>query len=180
MTALPAWRRLGLAVVAILVSAWTLRGPVAGGLVLRGDGCLYRAHPAAALGYYRRAIWFAPDEMLAVDRFAFVAMTLRDRAAMRVGIQLASAYLRRHPGDDVVRMDRAMAYRAAGDPADALPDFAEVGRRTNDARAFAFAGFAADSIGRRARARAFWHAALALVPGFPVAKHALARTSGVP
>lgn len=180
MIALPRGRRVALALGGIFISAAIMRTQLADALVVRGDGCLYRARPACAFRYYRRAMWFDSDNGLAVDRFVFVAMMTRDRAALDEGVGLASTYLRRHPDDSVVRMDRAMVYRAAGRNARALLDFAIVGRHTHDARALTFAGFAAKSIGQRARAKTFWLAALAFAPGFPPARHALDRARSAP
>ncbi|MEO6835921.1 MAG: hypothetical protein ABI231_08455 [Candidatus Tumulicola sp.] len=179
MTAPSSRRRLELALSGIVISACLLRTQLADALVVRGDGCLYRARPSLALQYYRRALWLDANDGTAVDRFVFVAMTLREGGALRDGIAVASRYLERNPDDDVVRMDRAMAYRATGRPAQAVTDFATVGRRTKDARALTFAGFAAEEIGQRDRARAFWHSAVAIDPGFPAAQHALTR-SGSP
>lgn len=180
MKELPASRRLGLALCGIVVSACLLRAPVADALVVRGDGCLYRSRPVAALRYYRRAIWIDANDGSAVDRFVFVAMTLRDRVALRAGIAFASRYLTRNRDDAVVRMDRAMAYRIVGQPARALGDFAIVGRSAKDPRAYAFAGFAANAVGRRNLARGFWRAAIAIEPRFPVARHALDRMKAAP
>lgn len=175
MNELSVSRRLCLACIGIGLSAWVLRPQLADALVLRGDACLYGAQPFSALRYYRRAAWIDPSDGVAVDRFAFVAMTTHEPAALREGIGLASSYLRRRGDDDVVRMDRAMAYRALRDPGRALEDFAAVGRRTRDVRALTFAGYAAAAVGQSVRARALWRSALALAPGFPAALHALTR-----
>jgi Flp pilus assembly protein TadD len=111
----------------------------------------------------------------AADRFAFVAAMTRDPSADAEALRETSAYLERHPDDTVVRMDRAMAYRAAGLSGAALADFSLVGALTNDPRAFTFAGYAAERSGDTPLARRMWHAALALQPGFIAAKRALER-----
>jgi tetratricopeptide (TPR) repeat protein len=162
--------------MAIGAAAILLHGQLADALVMRGDERLYRAQPSRALAYYQRALWLDPTDAVAVDRLLFVATTIRDRDALRVGIARASTYLARRPNDNVVRMDRAMAFRAIGQPARALEDFARVGRDARDVRALAFAGFAALAIGRPREARAYWRAALTLAPQFVVARHALARS----
>lgn len=166
-------RRLVLAVLAIAGASVLLHAQLASDLVVRGDECLYRSRPLAALSFYRRALWFDSGNGVAADRFLFVAMTLRNLQELRSGIELASRYLTLDPADDAVRMDRAMAYRVTGQPERAMLDFAIVGRRTRDARALAFAGFAAESIGRSRLARGFWRTALAFAPRFAVAKRAL-------
>jgi tetratricopeptide (TPR) repeat protein len=180
MTKLSTYRRLELALAGIAISAFVLHGQLADALVVRGDECLYRAHPELALRYYRRAIRIDSGDGVAIDRLLFVAMTLHDRATLRDGIRSASRYLLSRPYDSAVRFDRAMAYRATGDQEKALGDFADVGRRTRDARALAFAGFAAQTVGQFSRARHFWRLALALAPGFPAAAHALGRANASP
>jgi hypothetical protein len=69
-----------------------------------------------------------------------------------------------------------MAYRAANIAAAALADFALVGARTNDPRAYVFAGYAARRSGDASLARRLWRAALVLQPGFIPAKRALERS----
>jgi tetratricopeptide (TPR) repeat protein len=170
-----ALRRVMLAVAGAGLSAVILRPQIADALVVRGDEFLYRAQPARALPYYRRALNLDGDDAAAVDRFAFVSMMLRDPAAIDETIRDTSAYLNRHPDDTIVRMDRAMAYRRAGISRGELADFAFVGARTMDPRALTFAGFAADGLGRRSLARRFWRAAIAAQPGFPSAIRALER-----
>jgi tetratricopeptide (TPR) repeat protein len=168
-------RRTLLALTGVAISALLLRPQISDALVVRGDEFLYRSLPSRALAYYGRALAVDGDDAAAADRFAFVSMMLRDRAALNESLRVTSAYLIRHPEDSVVRMDRAMAYRAAGIPRGALDDFALVGARTGDARALTFAGYAADGLGERSLARRFWRAAIGSQPGFPPAVHALER-----
>lgn len=175
MKALPLHRRLVLTAVAIAIAGVIVRGQLADALVVRGDEFLYRARPSTALRYYRRALWFDARSGIAVDRFLFVALTTRTADALHAGIAIASNYLTRNPRDDVVLMDRAMAYRAVGRPELALADFESVGERRKDSRALTFAGFAAQAVGQTARARVLWKAALSVAPGFPPAKRALER-----
>lgn len=179
MRPIPVTRRLALAIIGIVIAATVLRPQLSDALVLRGDGCLYRGQSAAALRYYRRAMAIDAADGVAVDRFAFVAMTSHDSGALADAIAFATAYLSRHEVDEVVRMDRAMAYRATGDADRAMSDFADVGARTRDVRALTFAGYAARAAGRRERARAFWRSAIALAPGFPPALHGLQRLERV-
>jgi tetratricopeptide (TPR) repeat protein len=168
-------RRTVLALLGIVVSAGILRPQISDALVVRGDEFLYRADAARALDYYRRALAVDGDDGAAVDRFAFVATMVRDARVNAEALRETSAYLQRHPDDAIVRMDRAMAYRAAGIARGALADFALVGARTNDPRALTFAGYAAQRSGDAALARRLWRAALALQPGFVAAKRALER-----
>jgi hypothetical protein len=166
-------RRTLLALTGVAISALLLRSQVADALVVRGDEFLYRAQPSRALGYYARALMVDSDDGAAADRFAFVAMIVRDRRAITETLRETTVYLQRHPEDSVVRMDRAMAYRVAGVARGAMEDFALVGARTGDPRALTFAGYAADSLGRRTLARRFWRAAIGAQPGFPSAIRAL-------
>ena len=176
MKPIPLYRRVLVAAVGITCAAFLTRSQLADALVLRGDECLYRAQPGAGLSYYRRALWLDGSDGAAVDRFAFVAMTLRDPHALKDSVAIASAYLRRAPNDDVVRLDRAMAYRALGKHASALADFATAGGRARDPRALTFAGYEAKALGHLRLARALWSRALALEPNFLPARHALVRS----
>jgi tetratricopeptide (TPR) repeat protein len=179
MNAVPAARRAVLAALSLAIAAPLFHGQIADALVVRGDEALYRARPPQALQYYRRALWFDPDSAPAVDRFAFVAMSLHDAPSLAAAAVVASRYLVRHRDDVVVRMDRAMAYRALGARREALADFAAVGLATGDARAFAFAGDEAWRLGELQLARTFWRRALILSPGMPIAVHGLARLERV-
>ncbi|HVA34434.1 MAG TPA: hypothetical protein VNG31_09815 [Candidatus Baltobacteraceae bacterium] len=175
MSDIPTWRRVALAAIALAVSGWLLRGQIADGLVVRGDEMLYRGAVSAALTYYRRAMLLDPGDGAAVDRFAFFAMNTHDGAKLRESVAIASRYLQDHPGDDVVRMDRAMAYRSLADNRDALPDFARIGKRAGDARALTFAGYCALALGQRHRAVGLLRDAVALAPSLPAARDALMR-----
>ena len=169
-------RRTVLAALGIVAAAFILRSQISDALVVRGDEFLYRGDPRGALEYYRRALTLDGDDGAAADRFAFVAAMTRDRGANAEALRETSAYLQRHPGDTIVRMDRAMAYRAAGLSRASVADFSLVGALTSDPRAFTFAGYAAERGGDAPLARRMWRAALALQPGFASAKRALERT----
>lgn len=166
-------RRIALALTGIVVSGYLLRPQISQALVIRGDERLYRGNTAEALGYYRRAIDADPLDASAVDRFAFGAASLREETVVREAIAASSAYLRRRPGDDVVRMDRAMAFRSLGDWRHAAADFERVGERERDATALTFAGYAAEKLHERRRARALWRKALIVDRTFRAALHAL-------
>jgi len=174
-TDIPMLRRLMLALTGVAVGAYLLRAQVADALVVRGDECLYRRELAAALRYYQRAATIDVNDATAVDRLAFVALLARDRESLQRAIEVATRYLRSHPGDDAVRMDRAMAERATQRRAEALRDFAVVGLRATDGRALTFAGYEALALGWRAEAVAFWRRALAQAPSLPAPRHALSR-----
>jgi hypothetical protein len=172
-------RRFGLALTGVALSAYLLRPQIADALLIRGDERLYRGDPTDALRYYRRALWIDATDGAAVDRFLFVATQLHDAASEREGVALAGRYLRLRKDADV-QFDRAMANRALGRLGRALADFAAVGRASRDARAYAFAGYAADALGERARAIAMWRAALSLDSGLPAARDALRRAGVQP
>ncbi len=173
-------RRAIVVAVALSLSAWLFRSQVAGAIALRGDEWLLRGRPGVALAYYRRAIWVDPLCAVAVDRFAFVATTTHDRATMTEAAAYATRFLDEQPHDTVVRLDRAMAWRALGRAREALEDFVAVARSGGDARAFAFAGVEASDLGERALARSLWRSALRSWPRMPLAAHALAKASSLP
>lgn len=180
MREIPVWRRFVIACTAIGAAGWIVRGQVAGALVARGDEFLYRSDARAALGYYRRALRINPDDALAIDRYLFDATALHDRPAIEDAIALAGPYLGKHPQDDVVLLDRAMALRVLGRLSAAMDDFARAGTRSRDPRALVFAGLQARALGRPERARRFWQQALALDPHFRVARRLLERTVRTP
>jgi tetratricopeptide (TPR) repeat protein len=179
MREIPLTRRLLLAGLGIAITACLTRAQIADAIVLRGDECLYRSKPESGLRYYRRALWVDAGDGVAVDRFLFVAMTLRDGTALRDGIRAASSYLEENPHDDVVLLDRAMAYRALGQSADALADFSLIGSRRADARALTFAGYEARALGRSILARSLWRRALRIDPRIVAARHALERSGAI-
>lgn len=179
MREIPIARRIALALTGIILSGYVLRPQMSQALIVRGDERLYRGNASQALGYYRRAIEMNPYEGSAVDRFAFAAASLRDRSAAREAIALTSAYLHRRPMDDVVRMDRAMAFRLLGDWSHAMEDFETVGERERDAAAMTFAGYAAEAEHDRSRALRLWRRALTFDGSFRAARNAL-RGRGEP
>ena len=167
-------RRLALAVAGVIIAAWMLRPQLAQALVVRGDEQLYRGRASDALRYYDRAVRLNPCDGVAVDRYAFVALTLRKRQSVDAAIALASAYLLL-ADDDAVRFDRAMAYRERGRLKDALADFTRVGLHAHDATALTFAGLAAMRLGRRPNAIELFRRAVAFAPKWLPARRALRR-----
>lgn len=168
-------RRLIVALVALGASAVFFHAQMSDALVTRGDELLLRGRTGAALVHYRRALSWDDGNETALDRLLFVAFELRDPAGMRFGLELASRYLKTHPFDTALRMDRAMVRRLDGDLTGAMNDFAEVGSRTGDVRAFDLAAHAAEKLGNARRARELWRAALRLHSGFAPARRALSR-----
>lgn len=175
MSELAAPRRFVLAAAGVLIAGWLLRDQLSDALVVRGDEFLFRGRLQAANRYYARALAFDADSAIAVDRSVFAALLSHHRDALETGVRLAAGYLARHPDNDAVRWDRAMADRVLDDATAAASDFAIVGYRTRDERALALAGLEARRGGARLRARRLLRAALALDPGFPPALRALAR-----
>lgn len=175
MNDIPLWRRCIFAGAGLVLSAWILRAPIAGALVARGDEYLYRSDPRGALRYYGRATAIDSNDALAIDRYLFDATALRDRSKIEEGIARAGSYLRAHPHDDTIRMDRAMALRVTGRLDAAMNDFARVGAHGRDVRALTFAGLQARALGRAAQARHFWKQALTIDPRFAPARRLLGR-----
>lgn len=176
MSEIPIVRRITLALTGIVMSGYLLRPQISQALVIRGDERLYRGSAADALIYYRRAIAADPLDGSAVDRFAFGAVSLRKPALVRDAIELSSQYLRRRPDDDVVRMDRAMAFRLLRDWRHAADDFARAGERERDATALTLAGYAAKALHEEKRATALWRQALVFDRSFRAARRALNKT----
>jgi tetratricopeptide (TPR) repeat protein len=177
---IPIGRRIALALTGVIVSAYLLRPQISQALVIRGDERLYRGSTIDALRYYRRAIATDPLDGSAVDRFVFSAVSVRKRSVVEEAIALSSAYLLRRTDDDVVRMDRAMAFRMLGDWRHAESDFELAGRRERDATALTFAGYAALAAHRRLRATILWREALAVDGQFVPARRALASRGVAP
>jgi tetratricopeptide (TPR) repeat protein len=162
--------------VALGVSGVLLHGQLSDALVVRGDGALYRARAGDALGYYRRALWMDPEDGVAIDRLAFVALLSGDVRTRVDAVAICSAWLVRHPADTAVRLDRAQLLRRLGQPDAARRDFEIAGFHSADPSALAFAGFIALRRGDRQAAKRDFTAALHLAPGFTVARRGLART----
>lgn len=171
-------RRLAVTAAALAIAAFLLRPQLAAALVVRGDDCLSRSDPVDALRYYRRALTIDGDDGLALDRWLFTLTMLRRRAALRSAAEAALPYLHRHPDDGVVRWDLAVALRALGRDREAMAQFAHVGARQRDARAWVFAALAARNAGDVRAARTMLSSALALNPDFAVARRALRRLDG--
>jgi tetratricopeptide (TPR) repeat protein len=129
-----ALRRCSLALAASAL-AWAFLHPyVADALCLRGDEYLRIGDPRTAQRYYRRAVVIDPDSQAATDRFAFSSLEIRTARALKAGIECASAYLIRHPGESQIRFDRALAFLAAGRSTEAASDFRLLGAAMRDAR----------------------------------------------
>lgn len=165
-------RRAALAGIGLAISFALLRPQLSAALVVRGDEMLYRGETAAALSFYRRALFFDRDETSAVDRVAFVTVMQHRRVPLESCMAVTSAYLRRHQ-DATIVMDRALCELLLKYNAAAERDFAHVASMRRDARAFVFAGFAALHRRDRAQARHYWEEALDISPEYLPAVRAL-------
>jgi hypothetical protein len=105
-----AWRRLGIIVVTLSLSAFLFRGYVSAGLVNRGDDLLRAGEAERSVHFYQRAMFFDPTWETPVDRLAFAASMSGNARAFKYGIAVATAYLDRNPSSEKVRWDRAMCY----------------------------------------------------------------------
>jgi tetratricopeptide (TPR) repeat protein len=169
-------RKCLLIVVALGASGVLLHRELSDALVVRGDGALYRARPDDALHYYRRALWMDPQDGVAVDRLAFVALLSGDVRSRHDAVAICTTWLAAHPADTIVRLDRAQLQRRLGHADAARSDFELAGFQSADASALTFAGFIALRRGDRAAARRDFSAALRIAPRFRVALRGLART----
>jgi len=169
------FRNAVVAACAALVSGVLWRPQISSALVERGDQRLYRGSASAALPYYHRALAFAPGDGVAIDRYAFSAILLRDRRSLQDAVAATTSYLPAHPFDDRVRADRAFALRLLGEDPRAERDFFIAGSSARDPRLLTLAGYSALRAGDRHRARTLWRDALSLDRSFRPASLALAR-----
>lgn len=124
---------------------------------------------------YLRAIWFDGGNGVGEDRYVFAAMATHDVHALVEAVRSARLYLRYHPSDETVRMDRALCEHRLGLIALAADDFERVGRTRGDARALMFAALDRGRAGRLRAARELLRTAIALDPRFTPARRVLAR-----
>lgn len=169
-------RRFCLATMSLALAAWLFAPQVADGLVIRGDDFMYRHASSQALTRYERALRIDRENAAATDRIVFTDMELRTPQSLRLGIDVASAYLARRRDEPVILADRALCYLIERRYAPALADFERVARLRRDARYFVFAGWAAYHEHDRERARALWSSALAIEPDYVPARRALERS----
>lgn len=168
-------RRLALVGLALGASTIMLHEQLSSALVTRGDALTYAGDLAAARTMYLRALWFDAGNGVAEDRYVFAAMATHEVRALAEAARLASAYLRDHPNDEVVRMDRALCEQRLGMTARAADDFERVGRTRGDARALMFAALDRSRAGRVQAARELLRTAIALDPTFTPARRSIAR-----
>lgn len=173
MTDIPLLRRFALCSIGLLLAAAVFRTQISSALVVRGDDFVYRSDLQRARAFYARALWFDPDDGEAADRFAFFGMQRKDAASLESCVDAATAYLRRHPGDARLRVDRALCYAWQRRYDRAERDFERAAQAMRDSRYFVFAGWAARRLGERERARSLWRSALAVDPHSLPARRAL-------
>jgi tetratricopeptide (TPR) repeat protein len=172
-TATP-FRRLRIAVLALLVSSLLFRGAVADALVVRGDDFLYRGDTLQALAHYRRALVVDARSSVAADRFTFVAMMRRSHSSLNDCIIVASRFLQR--GESAgVRSGRALCFLALRRYHSARQDFERAAALNHSARDLVFAGWAAKRTGDGRGARHLWALALQWSPAYQPARSALGR-----
>lgn len=170
-------RRLTIAFIAIALSVVLFRSQLAQSLVVRGDDFMYRGQNAQALTRYARALYLDPDLGIAVDRYVFLSMQLRDKHSLQTAFDFAAAYLSHNPNDATVLSDRATCYLVERRYRDARRDFESAARIQHSARDYVFAGWAALHTGDTGAARVLWHRALRIDPRFKPAAIALAEHS---
>jgi tetratricopeptide (TPR) repeat protein len=155
-------RRLGMALTAVAAAGLLLRGEISGALVVRGDEMLVRNDYRGASARYLRALAFAPDSDVAVDRLLFAAMQDRSPAMLSEGISIASRYLRDRPASATVLFDRGLSLLLVKAYRRAFFDFRAAAIITGDPQQFVFAGWAAKRAGSPGIAIALWKRAIAL------------------
>lgn len=150
------------------------RSEIASGLVSRGDEFAQSGEPARALVYYGRALRLDVSN-IAAERYAFTSLVLKERAALRAAVAVASAALARGPQEEALLVDRALCLDALGEYRVAAEDFEALGERTGDPRYYEFAAQAARRSGERGRASRLFARVIALDPKFTAARRALSK-----
>ncbi len=168
-------RRFAIASMAILAAGLLMRAQLSSALVVRGDEYLYRARPAEAARFYRRALFFDASDAAAIDRIDVLAILAHNAGQLRSAVWVSSAYLAAHPGDATIRADRALVYRLLGRDDRAQADFGIAGAQRGDPLDLSFAASLARAHGNLARARTYWRAALKSDPRYAPALRGLGR-----
>jgi tetratricopeptide (TPR) repeat protein len=160
--------------IALAASAALLHSQLSSALVSRGDDLTYRGEDRRAMDLYSRALALDPKNTVAIDRYAFSALTMHDTSGERRAIALASAVLEREPYNVTIRYDRALCNQALHLRAAAAADFEAIGRHERDARALLFAALDFQRTDL-SRARTLARLAVAIEPSFAPARRDLAR-----
>jgi tetratricopeptide (TPR) repeat protein len=166
-------RRIGVAIVTLGLASVLFRGQVAEALVVRGDDFMSRSALTEAMTRYERARAIDPDNSSAIERVVFAGMEMRTPASLRDATAAANVYLAEHPNDGAILADRALCYLIERRYALALLDFEHAAKVQRDARYYVFAGWAANRMQQRARARRLWKTALAIDGRYVPARMAL-------
>jgi tetratricopeptide (TPR) repeat protein len=169
-------RRFALVLAALSVAAAAFRPQLAQALIVRGDDYLYRGDVRSALVRYERALALSPDSQTAADRYVFLSMQQNTARSLHSGIEEATTFLARHPGNATLLSDRALCYLHEHDYALAQADFERAASGV-DAQGYVFAGWAAWHAGRVHVARRLWEHALLLRPRYRPAVIALEEHS---
>lgn len=169
-------RRVGLIMIALVLSSVLLRSQLASALVTRGDDLVFWGNERAAVAKYELALRIDPNSSTAADRFAFAAIRMHHPVLLRQAVRFIDIPLARHPSDPILELDRALCLHALGSYSEAAAAFFAVGLRTHDARALMFAALDLERIHRGAEARALLRSAVAFDPGFMPARHDLLRS----
>lgn len=125
--------------LSIVIASLLLRTQIADALVLRGDEFLVRNDLTRARTHYWRALWIDGASSAAVDRTIYVAVLLRNPAELNHAIALASAFLRRFPGDAAIRADRGLCYLLVRRYSLAAEDYSRAAHETRDPQIRMFA-----------------------------------------
>lgn len=171
----PLWRRLALALSAVVAAGFLFHGQLSSALVTRGDDLVQIGEPQHALHYYARALVLDRDSTLAAERYAFTGLMIKTQASLQSAVAVASEALRKAPDDEAIVTDRALCLNSLGKFREAMTDFVWLAKRTNDLRYYEFAAQAARRAGERDRARALFAAVLERRPDFVAARRELAR-----
>jgi tetratricopeptide (TPR) repeat protein len=175
MTGIPLWRRIGIALVALLIAAGLFRGQLAAALVTRGDDALRTGDRSAAVRYYYRALTIDPRAVRAADRLAFYLAMRHGPGDAEAAIAVAGKALALVPADSALLADRGLAEQRLRRWRAAERDFAEAGAAGRDARYDHLAGRLALRLGALSDARHFFRLALVHDPTFHPARVALAQ-----
>jgi tetratricopeptide (TPR) repeat protein len=173
MTALSRPRRVLVAATALGAALVTFHGPLASGLVTRGDDFLRSGQLDAAIGTYGRATVLDATSATAADRLAFALLLRRRAGDARRAFAIADDVLRRRPADAALLVDRGFAAQRLARWRIAERSFVSAAWIAHDPRYAQLAARMAQRARDLAGARHDFHLALALRPGYPPARAAL-------
>jgi tetratricopeptide (TPR) repeat protein len=116
-------RRFAIAFLALGVSAFFFRGPMASSLITRGDGAFQAGDLRSALRFYRRSLVFDPTSPVGAERFTTIAMASNDLKLKSEALGIATRELATDPDNARIRLNRALILQRLDQKQLAYDDF---------------------------------------------------------